>query len=134
MSKKSLFILRGLPGSGKSTLAKVLSDEYLFPVFSIDDYFTDEEGNYNFDFKNNHLAYKTCELKTREAMKQDVMKIFVDNTFTMEWELDPYVKLAKEFGYAIFVMTVENRHNGLNLHNIPIEHIEKMREKFRLKL
>src|SRR5687768_10732298 len=114
---RSLIILRGLPGSGKSTVAKVLS-ENKWPVFSIDNYFTDPETNtYNFEFQNNHLAYKQCEDMTKAAMRQGIEKIFVDNTFTLEWEMEPYFKMASEFRYTVFVATVENRHHGKNIHN-----------------
>jgi predicted kinase len=131
---KSLIILRGLPGSGKSTLAKVLS-ENKWPVFSIDSYFTDPETNtYNFEFQNNHLAYKQCEDRTNAAMRQGIEKIFVDNAFTLEWEMEPYFKMASEFNYTIFVVTVENRHHGKNSHNINEEQVKKMAEKYKVIL
>ena len=52
---KSLIILRGLPGSGKSTLAKLLSEDGKYPVFSVDDYFTNENGVYHFKFDEKYL-------------------------------------------------------------------------------
>lgn len=56
--EKSLILLRGLPGAGKSRLAKLLSENGKYPVFSVDDYFTDSKTQeYNFDYKKNHLAY-----------------------------------------------------------------------------
>src|ERR1041384_3861594 len=110
----SLILLRGLPGSGKSTLAEQLSENGKYPVFSVDDFFTDDKGNYKFEFEKNHLAYKQCEQNTRKAMENKIPKIFLDNTFTLEWEVEPYFKMAAEFGYRIFVLTVENRHHGKN--------------------
>ena len=130
----SLIILRGLPGSGKSTLAKVLS-ENKWPVFSIDSYFTDAVTNtYIFQFDKNHLAYKHCQDQTRKAMKSGVVKIFVDNTFTIDWEIEPYFKMAAEAGYQVFVMTVEKHHDGNNIHNVGEEQLKKMAEKYKVKL
>ena len=134
-NKKSLILLRGLPGSGKSTLAGILNEDGKYPVISIDDYFTNTEtGGYKFDFKKNHLAYKQCEENTESAMKTGVKKIFVDNTFTLEWELEPYFKLASKYNYQIFVITVENRHRGENIHEIPFEQLQKMAEKYKVQL
>jgi predicted kinase len=131
----ALILLRGLPGSGKSTLAKLLSENGKYPIHAIDDYFTDEKtGEYHFDFKKNHLAYKLCELKTEESLSKRIQKVFIDNTFTIEWELEPYFKLAQKYDYAIFVMTIENRHGGQNIHGIPRENIEKMAAKYQVKL
>ena len=130
----SLILLRGLPGSGKTSLAKDLSEDGKYPVFSVDDYFTDEKGQYKFEFEKNHLAYKQCEERTRSAMQNKVQKIFLDNTFTLEWEMEPYFKLAAEYNYKVYVVTVENRHKGNNIHDIPEEHIRKMAEKYKVIL
>jgi predicted kinase len=135
MEYGSLILLRGLPGSGKSTLAHVLSENGKYPVLSIDSYFTHPTtGEYNFDFKNNHLAYKACEVRTKKKMEEGCEKILVDNTFTMEWELEPYFDLSARYKYSVFVVTVENRHGGQNIHNIPREQLEKMAEKYCVKL
>lgn len=131
----SLILLRGLPGSGKTTLAKILSENNTFPVFSVDDYFTNEStGEYIFNFQNNHLAYKQCEDLSRDAMKQKITKIIVHNTFTMDWELEPYFKLAKELNYNLFVVTVENYHKNKNTHGVSDEQLQKMAEKYKVKL
>jgi predicted kinase len=135
LNNNSLILLRGLPGSGKTTLAKVLSENNTYPVFSVDDYFTDEvTSEYIFNFKNNHLAYKQCEDLSRDAMQQKISKIFVHNTFTMDWELEPYFKLAAEFKYVLFVVTVENYHHNKNTHEVSDEQLQKMAEKYKVKL
>lgn len=133
--QKSLILLRGLPGSGKSTLAAVLSENGTYPIFSVDDFFTDElTGEYIFKFSDNHLAYKQCEDLTRDAMKQNISKVFVHNTFTIDWELESYFKLADEFKYSLFVVTVENYHKQKNTHGVSDEQLQKMAEKYKVKL
>jgi predicted kinase len=131
---QSLILLRGLPGSGKSTLANVLSENGRYPVFSVDDFFTDQHGNYQFKFEKNHVAYQQCEDNTRNALQTGVEKIFIANTFTMLWEMEPYFKMAAEFNCKFFVVTVEKYHNGHNIHNISEEQLQKMAEKYKVKL
>jgi predicted kinase len=131
---KSLILLRGLPGSGKSTLADLFSEGGKYPVFSIDNYFTDKDGNYNFNYLENHKAYEFCTDNVRAEMIKGTDKIFVDNTFTIDWELQPYFKLAEEFKYRIFVTTVENYHGGKNIHGISDDQLQKMASKFKIKL
>jgi predicted kinase len=132
---KSLIILRGLPGSGKSTLATILAENNKYPVFSIDDFFTDPTtGKYTFEFEKNHLAYKACEEKTLECMKNNTEKIFLHNVFSLEWEIEPYFKMAAENNYSVYVVTVENRHGNKNIHEIGDEQIEKMAAKYQVKL
>ena len=130
----ALFLLRGLPGSGKTSLAIQLSENGKYPIFSVDDYFTDNEGNYNFEFDKNYLAYKLCEENTKKSMIEKVEKIFIHNTFTLDWEIEPYFKLASEFNYKVFVVTVEKRHSNFNIHQITDEQIKKMAEKYKLSL
>lgn len=135
MQQNALILLRGLPGSGKTTLAKLLSENNTYPVFSVDDYFTNEvTGEYIFNFQNNHLAYKQCEALTKDAMQQAIPKIFVHNTFTMDWELEPYFKMSSQFNYNLFVVTVENYHEHKNVHEVSDEQLQKMAEKYKVKL
>lgn len=135
LTQNSLILLRGLPGAGKSALAYVLSEKNTYPIFSVDDFFTDERtGEYVFNFSDNHLAYKQCEELSRDAMKQNIAKVFVHNTFTMDWELEPYLKLASKFNYALFVVTVENYHGTQNTHGVSEEQLQKMAEKYKVKL
>ena len=135
MQQNALILLRGLPGSGKTTLAKLLSENNTYPIFSVDDYFTDEQsGEYIFNFQNNHLAYKQCEALTHDAMQQAISKILVHNTFTMDWEMEPYFKLAAKFNYHLFIVTVENYHGHQNVHEVSDEQLQKMAEKYKVKL
>ena len=131
----SLVLIRGLPGAGKSTLAELLSENGLYPVYSVDSYFVSgAEKNYTFRFEDNHLAYKKCQDDTEQAMKNGVQKIFADNTFTVDWEMEPYFALAAAYGYRVFVITVENRHGGGNIHGTTREQLQKMAEKYKVVL
>jgi predicted kinase len=134
MHTPALILLRGLPGSGKSSLAQLLSEKGRYPIVSIDDYFTDSNGNYHFRFEENHLAYSKCEENTLKFVKLNKEKIFIDNTFTMDWEMEPYFKMASEFGYFIFVVTVENRGGYKNLHEVTKEQLQRMAEKYKVVL
>lgn len=131
---QSLVLLRGLPGSGKSSLAHILSEQGKYPVFCIDDYFMDENGVYVFDYTQNHLAYKQCETLTEEALKNGLEKVFVANTFTLEWEIIPYFKMAAQYDYHVYVVTVEKHHENTNIHGVSQEQIEKMAAKYKVKL
>ena len=129
----ALILLRGLPGAGKTELAKVLASEK-WPMHSVDDYFTDEKGNYEFRFAENHQAYRQCLEHTEASMQSGTEKIFVHNTFTMDWEIEPYFELAKKHGYQVHVLTVENWHGQQNMHGVSREQLQKMAEKYRVRL
>lgn len=123
---KILYILRGVPGCGKSTLAKTLSDN----ICEADNYFR-KDGVYKFDATKLGAAHEYCRTLCLEFMRHSVPKIVVSNTNTTHKEFVPYVNLAREYGYTVFVMTVENYHRGQNEHGVPPEKIETM--KTRLK-
>lgn len=134
-TQNSIILLRGLPGSGKSTLASLLSENGKYPVYSIDDFFVDSKtGEYKFDFQKNHLAYKSCEENLENSLKENIEKIFITNTFTIEWEMEVYFQLASKYNYRIFVVTVENRHGGKNVHQISDEQLKKMAKKYKVQL
>jgi hypothetical protein len=48
--------------------------------------------------------------------------------------MKPYFDLAEKHGYRVYSLIVENRHNGVNDHNVPIEVIDKMKNRFEIKL
>ena len=132
---KSLYLLRGLPGAGKSTLAKKLGDAH----FEADMYFTNENGQYIFNGADIKKAHEWCQNEVQLAMilnhtTGENENIVVSNTFTQEWEMEPYYKLAETYGYRVFSLIVENRHGGENLHNVPEDKIKAMRERFEVKL
>ena len=128
--EKILFLVRGLPGSGKSTFAKQLTSN----VFEADHYFIDNEGNYNFDPSKIKDAHKDCQDNIRYAMESSISKIAVSNTSTQDWELQPYYELATKYGYTVFSIVVENRHGGTNVHNVPEDKVEQMKNRFEIKL
>src|SRR5690606_7350467 len=106
-----------------------------WPVFSVDDFFTNNEtGDYQFDFRKNHLAYETCRTNTEGALKKGTARVFVHNCFALEWELEPYLELAKKYKYRVFVLTVENRHGSKSTHGISDAQMAKMSAKFKPKL
>jgi predicted kinase len=136
---KKLYIVRGLPGSGKSTFAEALvGNDFL--VCEADKFFYDKEGNYNFDGSKLKEAHESCRNLVETYMKDSLLndqfyrEIAVSNTFTREWEMQAYVDLAKEYGYTVFSIIVENRHGGENVHGVPQEAIQKMKERFEIKL
>lgn len=138
--EKNLYIVRGLPGSGKSTLALSLVN-HDFLVCEADKYFIDKEtGEYRFDAKLIKNAHEWCRntvetyMKDNQANEQFYTRIAVSNTFTMEWEMEPYLELAKTYGYKVFSIVVENRHGGKDLHNVPQAALDAMEKRFELKL
>jgi predicted kinase len=134
MNNKNLYILRGLPGAGKSTLAKNIGAVY----FESDMFFM--EGNeYKFNPTKLKDAHAWCQNQVRISMKNSNSKlgdtrIAVANTFTQEWEMEPYIEMAKEYGFTVFTLIVENRHGGVNQHNVPNEVLDKMKDRFEIKL
>jgi hypothetical protein len=105
------------------------------PVFEADQYFIDSEtGEYKFDASKIKLAHNWCKLRVEHSMEDGVDKIAVSNTFTQEWEMNPYFELAQEHGYMVFSIIVENRHVGTNIHGCPEEKVEQMRNRFEIKL
>ncbi len=133
---KNLYLLRGIPGAGKSTLAKQLGDSH----FETDTFFM-VEGEYKFDPTKLRKAHEWCQSQIELAMINnhvtaglDNSDIVVSNTFTQAWEMDAYNELAKQYGYRVFSIIVENRHGGVNQHNVPENKLQMMKERFEVKL
>ena len=129
---KELFLLRGLPGSGKSTLAKSIAGNKGY-IKEADMFFVDRDGNYNFKPSEIKDAHAWCQEEVDFLMKYE-HKVVVSNTFTQEWEMQPYYDLAAKYGYKVFSIIVENRHGGVNEHGVPEDKLEIMRKRFEILL
>ena len=132
-----LILLRGLPGSGKTTLAKIIlqlrsTDEP--EILSADDFFEDKEGDYNFDSTKLKEAHNYCQFRCSERMRQQKARIVVANTFTQEWEMDEYFKMAERYNYRVHTVVVENRHGNENIHGVPEDKLQQMKNRFQVKL
>lgn len=132
-----LILLRGLPGSGKTTLGEVIlhSTQGSKPdVVSADNYFIDDKGNYNFDSTKLKEAHNNCQQICAERMRLEFSKVVVANTFTEEWEMKPYFDMAERYKYRIHTIIVENRHGGKNIHGVPDEKLQQMKDRFQIKI
>jgi predicted kinase len=133
-----LFLVRGLPGSGKTSFATHIWNEYA--ICEADQYFYDKEGNYNFDPSKIKDAHAWCKNKVETMMgdhqlnEQYYPEIAVSNTFTQEWEMEDYYKLAEKYNYKVVSLIVENRHGGKNVHGVPEDKLEIMKNRFEIKL
>jgi hypothetical protein len=48
--------------------------------------------------------------------------------------MEYYFDLAKEYGYRVYSLVVENRHGGVNEHGVPEEKLVQMKNRFELQL
>lgn len=135
MNKNTLYILRGVSGCGKTTLAKTLCELLNTIAIAADDYHYDEDGNYNFKFENLKAAHQWCQ-KSVEGLMSYGVNIVVHNTNTTDKEIRPYLELAKEYGYRVVSLVVENRHGNGDVHNVPecVKYKQEQRIKNSLKL
>jgi predicted kinase len=133
-----LFLVRGLPGSGKTSFASAIWNDYA--VCEADKFFYDKEGNYNFDPSKLKEAHNWCKneveirMKDHQNNQQYYPEIAVSNTFTQEWEMEDYFKLAEKYGYKVVSLILENRHGSQNVHGVPDEKLQIMKDRFEIKL
>jgi predicted kinase len=131
-----LYLIRGSSGSGKSTLASFLVDAIQHfdtdtnPAIHLetDARFYDDEGIYNFDASKLSEYHKDCLDATKVSLENGY-SVIVSNTFTSEWELKPYVNLAKNMGIPVQVITVQS--NFKSIHNVPAKTLQKQKERMK---
>jgi bifunctional polynucleotide phosphatase/kinase len=87
--QKLLVLMIGYPGSGKSTIAKTLNRLFNYQIISRD-----------------YLKTK-CAKYTTNYMKQNI-NIIIDATNYNKSNRKPYIKLAKQFGYRVITLTINN--------------------------
>lgn len=139
--------MRGLPGSGKSTKAERILSKFrdlhdtIVCMCSADDYFTDDHGNYNFDATKLGQAHGACRTKAEGAMSVGISLVVIDNTNTMQKEMNPYIKMGKSFGYKTKIVMVGGTdeediklYTSRNVHGVPEEAIRRMAGRIKESL
>jgi hypothetical protein len=124
--EKYCHILRAVPGAGKSTLAKVIAGEN--GVICEADYFMYENGEYKWHPTKVKMAHSKCFDKFKNAC-DDGLNVVVSNTNTTEKEFGKYKEYAEKLGYTVFVTIIENRHSGVNTHDVPEDKLELMKNR-----
>lgn len=145
-----LTLIRGLPGSGKTSLAKELVAADLPTLLpssreevAADDFRVDENGEYLWTPGRaaNEDAHGKCIAEAKRLVKEgcDTLRtsvIIVHNTFIELWELEPYRRIAREFGCRLQVITVHDPATSDEelfercKHGVPLKQISDMRRRF----
>jgi ABC-type glutathione transport system ATPase component len=129
MSRR-MWLIRGLSGSGKSTLGRILAgSSYLHEA---DNYFVGGDGVYRFDPSKLAEAHKKCLYDATINSNHDV---FVCNTFTQRWEMEPYLAHARSKGMEVRVIAVstnltDEQLAARNVHGVTADVIAAQRSRF----
>ena len=153
MLNKNLILVRGVSGAGKTTIARMLNTSARSVSFSTDDMFivpgcavcSDDDGiehectgyqsRYVFEPSRLPEYHAATVDKVHRAIKMDnVDLIVVHNTFTQKWEMHKYFVLAKEYGWTLHTIVVENRHCSESIHDVPDHSINAQKERFEVVL
>ncbi len=123
-----LYAIRGLPGSGKTSFAKSFNLNF----FEADQYF-EKFNNNKYDSKFLKKAHQHCFDNVKNELQKG-NSVIVSNTMTSEEEVLEYQNLAKQLNVKFISMVLENRHNGISIHNVPQSSSELMKKRFNIKL
>lgn len=121
-----LLLIRGLPGSGKSTLASAIAQSVHWIHREADSYFQMKEG-YCFDVLKLAEAHRWCQNVVDDWLNRGC-SVVVSNTFSQEWEVTPYRQLAMKHGANLNIITLKGDYG--NIHNVPDEALERMKQRF----
>ena len=127
---QALFLIRGLPGSGKTTAArsiKELSDNKPW-IIAADDWFRIFNRN-QFEADKLPDAHEWCQTTTQRQLALG-RTVIVHNTFTQQWEMQPYIDLADMMEIQCIILTANNHHNSKSVHDVPEATVEKMKQRW----
>jgi hypothetical protein len=48
--------------------------------------------------------------------------------------MDEYFKMAERYNYRVHCIVVENRHGNENIHGVPENKLQQMKDRFEIKL
>jgi predicted kinase len=127
---KRFIIIRGPSGSGKTTISKEFSHSYPMALRYEADMFFTYNHVYSFDTRQLHKAHNWCRLSIERGMFNKAEVVILSNTSTRKKEVEPYLELAKEYGYEVEIIRTPGPWNpgtlaGRNIHGVPLDIIQK---------
>lgn len=122
MSAAQLILIRGVPGSGKSTMARIF-EQAGYIHYETDMWWVGKE----FDPSKLSQAHCWCLEQTINNLRVG-NSLVVSNTFIRQWEIEPYIKYARQNDISFRVIEATGRYQ--NVHGVPEEKVESMRAKF----
>jgi predicted ABC-type ATPase len=129
----SLYLIRGVSGAGKSTFAHKLASLLSCAYYEADMYFNEPDGEYKFNASHLGKAHGWCF----QNFYNDVcceLDVIVSNTFTTESDMEHYIDIAKQHGYNVVSLVVENRHGNKSVHNVPEATLQRQETLLRKNL
>ena len=137
--KPCLCLIIGLPGSGKSTLGNQLKDylnlrkdrrnESLTVLRETDEYFVDPYSKkYVFEPEKLGEYHALCRLLTEGDLKEG-LNVILTNTNITKWERSKYFDIARRTKCIVRIIIMRNNYG--NVHGVPQEKINQMKERFQ---
>lgn len=134
MKQKILYLITGPAGAGKTTRAKELMREKgIKHHYEADMLMIDNNGDYCFNYKRLGECHNWCQKSTEKAMQLGEA-VIVSNTNINKKQAQPYIDLAKEYGYTVHIEHLTTLFKSI--HGVPEETLQKMiklREFFTLE-
>ena len=129
---KIVYILRSVSGAGKSTLAKKLASELC--IFEADKYLVNGKGEYEWTPERMMEAHRACFYKYCQYVEDGLGPLVVSNTNTSQKEFQKYIDKATAEDYTVISIVLENRHGGIDTHNVPAATLEAQEQRIRSRL
>lgn len=141
---KNFIILRGLPGSGKSYLAQKILESAISTgkvgsgaIFTVDQFFTDFQGNYNFRpslLREYHgMNFDRCV----NAFQSGIELMLLPNQNIKRSHYTHYVRAAQLFNYNVEIVEVGGFsdedirfYHERCIHNVPLDIIQRSAREF----
>ena len=115
-----IILIRGASGAGKSTMANRIRGAGKAFIFETDNFFVDSVNGHDYHFDSAFLGmahwWNQGEV-VRACRDCPTVPVIVANTFTQNWEIKPYLEIARAFKRRVFVFTLRTEHD--NVHNVP---------------
>ena len=104
-------------------------------VCCADDFFTDDDdGNYHWYPEGLGKAHKHSWYQFKDALMNTDKDIIIANVNAKQSDWNKYVKEAELCGLRTIFIVLENRHGGVNIHNVPEETLQRQEKTIRENL